>query len=157
MEKQLDFWNAFRDYMAQNSEIRCHKPQPIHWLNHEIGRGDVHLTAIISTRNLLTGEPEIRVELGLLGVKAKAHFAELEAQREEIERECGLLLTWHDPKSKNMCKIYMSKNTSFLEKNLWSEQRQWLRVNLELFYKVFALRVQKFDDRDNASGRSTAA
>jgi hypothetical protein len=155
MEKQLDFWNTFRDYMAQNSEIRCHKAQPRQWLNHAIGRGDVHLTAIISTRNSLTGEPEIRVELGLLGDKAKQHFAALEAQQAEIERECGLSLTWHNPKDKNMCKIYVSKNTSFLQEDQWREQQQWLKGNVELFQRVFAPRIQDFDDGGEAS-RSAA-
>jgi hypothetical protein len=45
MEKQLDFWTAFRDYMDQNSKVCCLKPQARHWLNHSIGRADVHLTA----------------------------------------------------------------------------------------------------------------
>src|SRR5271169_5968242 len=102
MEEQLDFWTAFRDYMDQNSKVRCLKPQPRHWLNHSIGRADVHLTAIISTKNPVTGEPEIRVELGLLGDKAKRHFAALKQRQEEIERACGMPLTWHNPTGKNM-------------------------------------------------------
>jgi hypothetical protein len=137
MEKQLQFWEAFREYMAENSTIRCHKPQARHWLNHSIGCGDFHLTAIISTRRPETGEPEIRVELGLLGSNAKQHFAALKQRQGEIERGCGAL-TWHIPKGKNMCKIYARKDTNFLQEELWPQQQQWLRKNLELFHKVFA-------------------
>ncbi len=140
MKEQLHFWNSYQEYMAKNSGIRCQKPQSRQWMNHSVAwPSDIHLTSIISTRKPGTGEPEIRVELGLLGAKAKQRFSDLEGRREEIERACGTHLSWHNPGGKNMCKIYVSKvgGADFLQEKLWPQQQQWLRDNLELFQRVF--------------------
>jgi hypothetical protein len=86
MKEQLQFWIVFQDFMAKNSAIRCQKPQPRQWMNHPIGwPSEIHLTSIISTRNK-TGQPEIRVELGLLGREGKHRFDALKLQQLNIER-----------------------------------------------------------------------
>jgi hypothetical protein len=139
METQLRFWNAFREYMANNSTIECQKPQSRQWMNHSTGwPSDIHLTAIISTRKPETGGPEIRVEVGFLGTNGKQRFLAFKQRREEIERAYGAPLTWHTPPNgKEMCKVYVSKNTDFRREEMWAGQRQWLRAHVELFQRVF--------------------
>lgn len=151
-QKQLQFWIAFREYMEKNSKIRCQNAYPQHWMNHSIGRTGFHLASIASMWNSATGtsKPEIRVDLILSGEPAKQHFAALERHREEIEGACGLPLTWHNPTGKNMCRIYTRKDADFLQEQLWPQQQQWLRENLELFQRVFAPLIQNLDDEQPA-------
>jgi hypothetical protein len=139
MKEHLQFWAAYQEYMAKNSTIRCQKPQSRHWMNHSIGwPSDIHLTSIISTRKPKTCDSEIRVELGLLGAKGKQRFDVLKLQQAKIERECGVPVIWHSPPDgKEMHKIYVSKDTDFRQTELWAEQQQWLKANLELFQRVF--------------------
>ncbi|MBZ5572230.1 MAG: DUF4268 domain-containing protein [Acidobacteriia bacterium] len=146
-QKQLRFWIAFRDYMEKNSKIRCQKAYPQHWMNHSIGRTGFHLASIASMWNSATStnKPEIRVELTLTGDKAKQHFVALERQREQIEKACGVPLTWHNPTGKNMCRIYTRQDADFLREELWPQQQQWLRETLELFQRVFAPIIQNLD------------
>ena len=144
---QLQFWTTFRDYMEDKSGIRCQKPYPQHWMNHSIGRSGFHLSSIASMWNseTNTNNPEIRVELVLMGKNAKQSFAALEQKRVEIEKAIGLPLTWHNPEGKNMCRIYTRTNANFLDSKLWPQQHEWLREKLEIFQKVFAPIVKGLD------------
>lgn len=144
---QLQFWSAFRDFMAEKSFVRCQKAYPQHWMNHTIGRSGFHLVSIVSTWNSETksNDPEIRVELQLHDRNAKQNFAALEQRREEIEKAIGLPLKWHNPEGKNACRIYTRTNANFLDTNLWPEQHEWLRERLETFHKVFAPIVKSLD------------
>jgi len=143
---QLKFWTAFRQYMeTQGSFIQCQKPLPQHWTNYAIGRSGIHLDSIISLWNSETGlkGPEIRAELYLDGPNAKQEFTELEKHKEDIEKELGFKLTWHNPENKASCKLYTRQDFDFTNETLWSEQFKWLRSRLETMHKVFAPIVKK--------------
>jgi hypothetical protein len=151
MKEQLHFWNSYQEYMAKNSGIRCQKPQSRQWMNHSVAwPSDIHLTSIISTRNLETGEPEIRVELGLLGGKGKRRFDALKLKQEKIDREikleCDACVIWHvPPRDKDMHKIYVSNGTDFRQREHWDKQQRWLRDHVELFKKVFDPIIPEID------------
>lgn len=136
--------------MEKNSQIRCPKPSPAHWMSHSIGRGDIHLNSIISTWNSVTGSygPEIRVELVLTGECAQEHFDALEQKQAEIEGAIGSPLTWHNPIGKKQRKIYVRQDADFLQEALWPQQDEWFRSKLELFKKVFGPILQKLDVED---------
>jgi len=92
-----------------------------------------------------TWGPEIRVELVIGDSDPKKYFALLEAQTAEIETEIGQPLTWHNPPEKKSCKIYVRQASNFLDLTEWPQQHQWLRENLEMFYRVFGPRVKQLD------------
>jgi hypothetical protein len=144
---QLNFWTAFREYMNERSSIRCQKPSPQHWMVHTIGKSGVHLSSITSMWNSETknSDPEIRVELTLNGRNAKHYFNALEQRREEIESAVGRPLKWHNPETKNACRIYTRMNADFTDASQWREQHEWLRTNLETFYRVFSPIVKAFE------------
>jgi hypothetical protein len=139
-QTQLRFWIAFRAFMESNSHIRCQKAYPQHWMTHSIGRTGIHLTSIASLWDSEsdTKNPEIRVELALVGKNAKQHFAALEKNKEQIEKELGFPVFWHNPEEKNACRIYVRQNADFLNPERWPEQHRWLKEKLETFHKVFA-------------------
>jgi hypothetical protein len=144
---QRNFWTAFRDYVKeQGSNIKTTKPLPQHWMNIAIGRTGIKLAAIASfwdsVAESFSGH-ELRVELILHDNNSKNHFEQLESVKEEIEKEIGEQLTWHNPPEKRMCRIHIRKATNLEDRDNWSEQHEWLLSKLELFYKVFATRVRQ--------------
>jgi len=114
-------------------------------MNHSIGRSGFWLASIVNTK-----EPEIRVELGIGGDEAKQYFAALESRKQEIERACGVPLTWHNPPEKASCRIHTRQKTDFTREDLWPQQHQWLKENLELFHRVFAPIVQDLEVQHQA-------
>jgi len=144
---QRDFWIAFCDYVKeQGANIKTTKPLPRHWMTIAIGRSGVRLNAVASLLDSVAESSrghELRTELLLFRSNARKHFKLLESEKELIEKEVGEPLTWHNPTGKNNCRIYIRKSTNFEDKNKWPEQHEWLLSKLELFYKVFAMRVKK--------------
>lgn len=147
-QTQLGFWTAFKEYMEQQkSFVRCQKPYPQHWMNHSIGRSGVHLASIASGWNSETSawDPEIRVELTIDAKDSKSFFEQLLQQKEEIEREIGHSLIWHNPANARSCRLYLRRSADFFNQAEWPGQHEWLRTNLETFHRVFAPRVRKLE------------
>jgi Domain of unknown function (DUF4268) len=148
-QTRLRFWQAFRAFMeSNNSSVRCQKPTPHHWMNHSIGRSGFHLASVASVSSDTgngAGGPEIRVGLVLHGKDAREQFAALERNKDKIEKQLGFPLVWHNPEGKNMCRIYVGKEASFMDSDQWPEQHQWLKDKLETFHKVFAPLVKNLD------------
>lgn len=144
-QMQQQFWTQFKLFMeTSKSFVKCQKPHPQHWLNHAIGRSGVLLSSIVSLWNSETNDktPEIRAEVVLNSSKAKPEFAELMQQKNEIEKELGFNLTWHNPDGKNMCRIYTRQNANFLDETLWPQHFEWLRDKLERLHKTFSNRLK---------------
>ena len=153
-QTQLNFWTAFSEYMEQNrSFVRCQKPFPQHWMYHSIGRSGVRLVSIASGSSSETNAwgPEIRVELQTDDKYSKSYFGQLLQQKEEIEREIGHQLVWHNPPEARTCRIYLRRNADFFNTEEWPGQHEWLRANLETFHKVFAPRVMRLENSDRES------
>ena len=81
---------------------------------------------------------EIRTDLILNAPTAKADFASLERQKENIEKALGVKLAWHNPENKHMCRISARKDINFVDEKNWPECFKWLKENLEAMHKVFA-------------------
>lgn len=138
---QLRFWQAFREYIeARSTLIRCQKPGMRHFNHHSLGRSGAYLASVISGWDAETGKwaPEIRAELVLDGVAAKEEFTALEKQKADIQQAVGFPLTWWNPESKTMCRIYVRQKADFLNEQLWPVQFDWLRQHLEPMHKTFA-------------------
>jgi hypothetical protein len=151
-QTQLRFWLAFKDFMEKNSQIRCQRPYPQHWMYHPLGTSGFRLVSVISLYDseTLKKGPEIRVEIEMHGEYAKQNFAALERRRPEIEKACDVSMIWHNPERKNACRIYTRQSADFLRDDLWPQQRQWLKERLELFHRVFAPIVQNLDREEEA-------
>jgi hypothetical protein len=149
---QLEFWTKYSEYMSAKNKIPCQTPAPKHWLNHNVGWPGMWLASITSLWDSETGKtgPEIRVELYMSGGNAKKHFAQLFEQREAIEHEVGQQLLWYNPEEKQMARIHTRKPADVLDRATWPDQFEWLRKNVELFYRVFAPRVKALKGGDEA-------
>jgi hypothetical protein len=145
---QLEFWTKFYEHMSAKSKLPCQSPGPRHWMNHNVGWPGMWLASVTSLWDSETGKmgPEMRVELYMSDHNAKRYYAQLSKQREEVEREASQPLLWYNPEDKRMCRIYIRRSADVLDRATWQEQFEWLRKNLELFYKIFGPRVKALAD-----------
>jgi hypothetical protein len=130
---QLKFWTALIERLAKNApQIRPQKPRPQHWLNNSIGRSGFGLNIIANTRDERLG-----VELWIPGAEAKTHFANLSAQREEIEKALGFELDWQELPDAKACRIATwYPDASIEEDQRWDEYLQWLEERLVVMDRV---------------------
>ncbi len=144
-QAQLAFWIAFKAYMDDKSKIRCTKPSPSHVMAHPVGRSGFWLNSVASVWDSATSTktPEIRVDFVIGEAKAKTYYEALERQKDDIERELGFPLVWHNPSNARMCRMYVRRPGDFTSKDEWPALQEWLRQNLELFHKVFSPRVKR--------------
>ncbi len=145
---QREFWTHFAAYMAQNSSVTVRKPRPQHWMNMPIGRSEFRLTAVFLTWDSdQEGSPgAVRAEVVLASKRyAKTYFKMLEESKDEIERELGEELTWHNPENRNACKMYVRKSVDVQDKGNWDECCVWFREKLEALHRVFAERIKNLN------------
>ena len=143
---QRDFWTAFVDFVKEkNPTIKTTKPYPQNWMYIPIGRSGIRLAAVASLWDSEAGTfstNELRTELVLDDNNSKNYFKQLEAEKEQIEKEVGEPLTWHNPPERRVCRIYVRKPTNLQDRGKWPEQQAWLLDKLELFRNVFAERAK---------------
>ena len=124
---QQKFWMALIEYLnAKAPQIRPQKPRPQHWLNNSIGRAGFALNITANTRDERLG-----VELWIPGAEAKKHFANLSAQKADIEGKLGFDLDWQELPDAKACRIatWYAK-ASIEDENRWEEYLDWLTQRL---------------------------
>lgn len=120
---QQKFWLALIEKLSVNApQIRPQKPRPKHWLNNSIGRSGFGLIPTINTRDERLG-----VELGISTQEAKQHFANLLAQKENIESKLGFELDWQELPESRACRIASWYPDAPIEdESRWSEYIDWM-------------------------------
>jgi hypothetical protein len=138
---QLDFWTAFKGHIDEHGALfKFGKPQPQHWMNISIGRSGFAIEGIASFWDSVknSGEShELRAELYISGINAKAHYQALELQREDIEKRLDRQLTWHNPENARTCRLYTRKPVDLNDRTRWEEYLSWLANELDDFYRYF--------------------
>jgi hypothetical protein len=124
---QLKFWTALVEHLSAAAPgIRPQKPQPQHWLNNSIGRSGIGLNMIANTRDERLG-----VELWLHDDKAKKHFANLIAQKADIETKLGFELDWQELPDARACRIAAwCPNVAIDDESRWPEYFNWFAQRL---------------------------
>ena len=130
---QQKFWMALIEYLnAKAPQIRPQKPRPQHWLNNSIGRAGFALNITANTRDERLG-----VELWSPGAEAKKHFANLSAQKADIEGKLGFDLDWQELPDAKACRIATwYPKASIEDENRWEEYLDWLTERLVKMDKV---------------------
>lgn len=124
---QQKFWMALVEHLtAKAPQIRPQKPRPQHWLNNSIGRAGFGLNITANTRDERLG-----VELWIPGAEAKKHFANLSAQKTDIEGKLGFELDWQELPDAKACRIATwYPHASIEDENRWDEYLDWLTQRL---------------------------
>ena len=124
---QQKFWMALVEYLAAKApQIRPQKPRPQHWLNNSIGRAGFGLNITANTRDECLG-----VQLWIPGAEAKKHFANLLAQKNDIEGKLGFELDWQELPDAKACRIATwYSHASIEDESRWNEYLDWLTYRL---------------------------
>ena len=115
---QQKFWLALVEHLAAKA--------PQHWLNNSIGRSGFALNITANTRDERLG-----IELWIPGPQAKQHFANLSAQKQEIEAKLGFVLDWQElPDAKAVRIASWYPDASIEDEQRWHEYIDWLTQRL---------------------------
>jgi hypothetical protein len=124
---QQKFWTALVERLAKSApQIRPQKPRPQHWLSNSIGRAGFGLNSTANTRDERLG-----VELWIPGAEAKRHFADLSAEKKDIESKLGFELDWQELPDAKACRIATwYPDASIEDESRWDEYFNWLTQRL---------------------------
>ena len=130
---QQKFWMALIERLAKAApQIRPQKPRPQHWLNNSIGRSGFGLNITANTRDERLG-----VELWIPGAEAKKHFANLVAQKNEIQSSLGFELDWQELPEAIGCRVVAwYPQASIEDEQRWDDYLDWLTQRLVKMDKV---------------------
>jgi hypothetical protein len=150
---QLEFWTQFREAMkatGQLTSLRAARPQ--YWYDLPLGRANIHLSLMANTF-----ENKVGVRVYLRGQVADTALAQLEPQRDVLEKEIGARLEWNPHPDKQDKIIALRMSADLHAKDKWNDYIQWL-VNTTLkFRKAFAERVKALDlSNENEEDRKLA-
>ena len=146
---QVAYWTAFRAFLEnRNSPIRPTKPLPQNWMNLAIGRSGFKLSAVASLYDSVNeswDSHELRAELVIEAKEAESYYLLLEQEREVIEEEFGQALSWYNPETARVCRIFIRRAADLTKQEEWPRQHQWLAEHLERLYRVFHDRILRLN------------
>lgn len=123
--KQLryDYWEAFEDYAFQNTKFSRSfnrtKPSTHHWMNFNIGVSGCHLSiSQIKKREMLIVELYINDDKNI--------FHSLLDNKEDIEKETGLIFDWRELPDRKASRIIITKKVNFKNRDEWKNQFEWI-------------------------------
>jgi hypothetical protein len=118
-------------------------------MNISLGRAGFGLIAVASTWDSAGGgygNQELRAELEVNDRNhAKNYYGLLLQEKDAIEREMGEALTWHNPETARVCRVYVRRATDLKDTTARDEQFAWLLEKLETLHRVFAKRVRDLE------------
>lgn len=135
---QLEFWSEFRKKLLKSKIVpSAQTPRPQYWFDVPLGRSHIFLSNIANTWENRIG---VRVYIG--NKIADWALPQLEAQKEEIEKEIGLKLEWN-PNPDNRDKVIaITKDVNLQNREEWDASITWLVDMVMRFRKTFMPRVQ---------------
>ena len=143
-DSRTRFWSEFHKHLTESNSLldpqgSSENPQ---YFGFRIGEvSDIWLAAWRHQDNKY-----FAVNLHLKGQNAQLYFDKLKEQQNEIENELGTTLEWKKSPSYNpsVPQVGLYKNMDSSEEADWSNQFEWLRLNLEKLDEVFRPRVTDF-------------
>lgn len=128
---QFEFWTQFKAFAFQvKTPLRLQKPSPKHWIISPIGNSQACISLTINSVKGLFG-----VELYISDNKEL--YAQLLAQKTEIESELGGPAEWMELPGKKASRIKVSTSGDLNAKEKWNDYFKWLLAEAEKFYKTF--------------------
>ena len=131
-----EYWQRFCQTLTERRSLVCFKPRGKGYLRHSLGK-NIRLSPVARERSRY-----VSVEV-IFERDAKKRFASLQEQREEINRELGEPVCWRDDPDQKQCYIKLRwEGCDPSDQTRWAEQHNWLYAKLQLFYAVFAHRIE---------------
>jgi alkylated DNA nucleotide flippase Atl1 len=131
-DQQVEFFQQVRDLGEATGTVVKSWPKALrqHWLNISIGSGRAHIGLTISSRTP-TGGCELYIS------NDKQLYAELHAQRAEIESAIGGELDWQELPTRKASRVFLQGHGDFRDPDQAPQLAQWLVTTAERFAEVF--------------------
>ena len=138
---QLEYWEALNAALDDaGGPVRGNrKPQALSWMSYAIGRTDFSLNAVMGRLQRRVG-----AQLYLVGSNAKAHFQQLQEQKDAAEAELGDELEWKELRVHSHVSMWSPEHDPE-DRDDWPHQHEWLADKLNLLHRVFAERVRRLE------------
>ena len=143
---QKNYWTGLNSTLdtAQGPVIGNRQPWPRSWIAYPVGRSGFRVAAV-----MLRSRSQVRAELYVSGVEAKAYFSLLKLQKQEIEQQLGFSLEWDELPTRRDCRIATYLDNADPEDQAdWPRQHDWLAKRLNELHRVFANRIRALDHAD---------
>ncbi|MCA1996662.1 MAG: DUF4268 domain-containing protein [Armatimonadetes bacterium] len=114
--------------------MKPRKPYPQPWYPIAIGRSGFSLNEVANSRDRRLG-----AELYISSEEAKRHFANLHAQREQIEAQLGYEPDWQELPD---AKAVWRPDSTLEEEDRWPEYLDWLTQRILEMHRVFQPQVR---------------
>jgi hypothetical protein len=140
---QVEYWTALNRVLnaANGPVLGKRKPHPQNWMNYSIGRSHFGVAVV-----MIRAKQQMRVQLSILGARAKDNFSLLKAQKDAIERELGYMLDWEELPEGLECRVSSSlSDADPTNKADWPRQHEWLAKRMNEMHRVFAPRVRALE------------
>ena len=137
---QEEFWSNLKKYMEGNkTSLKLRNPKPKHWYSIAVGKTGFRLSLTLNST-----KKRIGCELYMSAKVSKPAFEQLHEDKEDIEKELGIL-QWQELPKKGASRIAKYKNIDFTVKSNWEEIFQWFKERVEAFHEAFSHRVKSLD------------
>src|SRR5262249_27168936 len=135
---QLRFWTALGQFAEKRgTTLKFQSPLPQNWTTVSIGRSSFHMDATVSPQL-----GEVSVLLVIHTQYPKADYAQLFAQRDQIENEAGVKFEWLQLADKVQSRVKLRRAADPNDETTWPELFEWIVSRLELIRRVFGPRVK---------------
>lgn len=144
---QIEYWGKLQELMQERrGNVNPRKPSAQHWMTFSLGIGN---SQFILLANFSVKKNLVRAGLQIQGNDHEAYFALLHEDREEIEHELGMSLTWDKRPTAKYCIVdtYLQSN-DIKNRDNWQELLYWMYETLESFHRVFTPRIKNLDASD---------
>lgn len=148
-QMQLEFWTMFRDRLMKKKAIpSAQTPRPQYWFDVALGRSNIFLSNILDT---YAGRIGIRIYIG--NRIAEAALAQLEKDKDAIEKEIGEKLSWNPTPEKRDKIIGLFRNVDLSNRDAWPEYCDWLVDFVVKFRKAFVPRIKALNLNEVAASQ----
>ena len=137
---KYDYWSAFVEYMNNNPSklFRTQSPSHDHWMNIAIGKGSMHISLLVNTR-----EQKATIQLYLWDDAEKKYFDAIVKYKDEAEASIGHALTWRRLDGKKASTIDLYRKCDLSSESGREEIFGWYKEYTEKFITFFKPIIKK--------------
>ena len=134
-KSQLEYWQAFAEYMAKHPShhFKTQSPLPQHWMNIAIGRSGFYISLNVNSR-----ENKNMIQLWINSTDPKGTFDSMaKDHKNNSQTAISPDIDWQRLDNRKQCVISLSHPFTFTDKSTQDEQFKWFRDVTESFVKFF--------------------
>jgi hypothetical protein len=124
---RLAFWQAFKQFMAEDPAVMCGRVSSETWMHHDVGLNFGRLFSMVRMRT-----DEIGTQWAADDANARTVYSFLSAHRSEIDAQFGQDVTWRVV-NERMHELELRRPADLSRREEWPSLFRWLSDSLHAF------------------------